>query len=62
MFSLGETYRNANKLTDEICLKIKNLSLKDSTPVQMSKQDWEIMKKGQHGQGESLVDAKRTKK
>jgi hypothetical protein len=62
MFNLGDAYRNANKLTDELCLKIKILSLKESSLGQMSKQDWEIMKKGQHGQGESLVEAKRTKK
>jgi hypothetical protein len=62
MFNLGDVYRNANKLTDELCLKIKNLSLKDSLSGQMSKQDRETMIKGQYGQGESLVEAKRTKK
>jgi hypothetical protein len=59
---MGDAYRNTNKLTDEICLKIKNLSIKDSPPVTLSKQDVEIMKNGQYRQGESLVEAKRSKK
>lgn len=61
MFNLGETYRNLNKLSDELCLNIKNLSFKDSSQPRMSKQDHEIMKRGQYGQGESLVEAKRSK-
>lgn len=59
---MGDAYRNTNKLTDEICLKIKNLSIKDSPSVTLSKQDVEIMKNGQYRQGESLVEAKRSKK
>ncbi len=61
MFNLGDTYRSINKLSDELCLNIKNLSFKDSSLLSMSKQDYEIMKKGQYGQGESLVEAKRSK-
>jgi hypothetical protein len=60
---LGDAYRNTNKLTDELCLKIKNLSLKESpSTTTMSKQDYDIMKNGQYRQGESLVEAKRSKK
>lgn len=42
-----------------MCLKLGDLKITDKSGVSMSKQDQEIMKKGQEGQGESLVKSKK---
>jgi hypothetical protein len=58
MFKKGDIFRKTNNLTDDMCLKLENLRLTDKTN-KMSKQDYEIAKKGDVGQGERLVNSKK---
>lgn len=59
MFKKGDEYRKANKLTDEMCLKLENLKLNEKSNSRMSKVDQEIAKTGDQGQGDRLVKSKR---
>jgi hypothetical protein len=58
MFKKGDVYRKANNLSDEMCLKLENLKISEKTN-KMSKQDYEIAKKGDVGQGDRLVNSKK---
>ena len=59
MFKKGDAFRKNNNLSDEMCLKLENLRISDKVPSKMSKQDYEIAKKGDSGQGERLVNSKK---
>ena len=59
MFKKGDAHRKANNLTDEMCLKLDNLTIKEKPANRMSKVDAEIAKKGDLGQGERLVNARK---
>lgn len=58
MFKKGDAYRKMNNLSDELCLKLDNLKISEKSN-KMSKQDYEIAKKGDIGQGERLVSSKK---
>jgi hypothetical protein len=47
-----------NNLSDDLCLKFDNLKITEKT-TKMSRQDYDIAKKGDIGQGERLVNSKK---
>ena len=63
-FKKGDLYRQKNGLTDELCLKLDKLKISSehATKKGYSKKDEEILKHGDKGQGEGLVDSKKRKK
>lgn len=63
-FKKGDIYRKNNGLTDELCLKLEKLKLSGETSKKsgFSKKDEEILRNGDIGQGENLVDSKKKKK
>ena len=58
MFKKGDLLRKMNNLTDDMCLKLETLKISDKA-TKMSRQDYEIAKKGDIGQGERLVNSKK---
>ena len=60
-FKKGDLYRQKNGLTDSLCLKMDKLKISDKKKG-MSKKDEEILKHGDKGQGEGLVESKKKKK
>jgi len=58
MFKKGDVYRKLNNMSDEMCLKLENLRISEKTS-KMSKQDYDIARKGDIGQGERLVNSKK---
>jgi len=61
MFKLGDTYRKKNNLTDEVCLKLDNLSLVEKVSKQ-TKEDLDRKVNGDNGQADRLNQAKRNNK
>ena len=63
-FKKGEVYRQINGLSDELCLKLDKMRLNDSNSNKkaLSKKDKDILKYGDKGQGEGLVESKKKKK
>jgi len=59
MFKKGDAFRKTNNMTDEMCLKLENLKINSEKVSKMSKQDYEIAKKGDIGQGDRLVNSKK---
>jgi cell division cycle 14 len=62
MFKKGDEYRKKNGITDSLCLKLENISLNSTGVSSMSKKDKDILKHGDIGQGEGLVDRKKKNK
>ncbi len=60
MFKKGDIYRKLNNLSDENCLKLENLRISEKAS-KMSKQDYEIARKGDLGQGDRLVNSRKNK-
>lgn len=60
MFKKGDAHRKINNLSDEMCLKLENLSLNEKVN-KMTRQDYDIAKKGDIGQGERLVNSRKNK-
>jgi cell division cycle 14 len=60
-FKKGEKFRKDNGLSDDMCLKLDNLTLTDKSGLIMSKMDSKIAKEGQEGQGDTLVSRKNKK-
>lgn len=58
MFKKGDLYRKMNNLSDELCLKFDNLKISEKS-TKLSRQDYEIAKRGDIGQGERLVNSKK---
>ena len=67
-FKKGDVYRQKNGLSDELCLKLDKMKLSDNNTNSnqnkkvLSKKDKDILKYGDKGQGEGLVDSKKKKK
>ena len=61
-FKKGDLYRQKNGLTDALCLKMEKLKISDKGKKGLSKKDEEILKHGDKGQGEGLVESKKKKK
>lgn len=54
-------HRKNNNLTNDLCLKLGNLSLNKNKGKEMSEADKRINSKGDSGQGERLNLARRNK-
>lgn len=59
-FKLGEEYRKRKGLTDELCLKLENLTLEDKKE-EYTENDKNIISKGDTGQGDRLTKGKKHK-
>lgn len=63
MFAKGDEYRKQNSLTDELCLKLEEISLSDDKDLTQSETDKRIEAQGKdEGQGNYLVGMKNTTK
>jgi cell division cycle 14 len=58
-FKKGDIYRKNCNISNELCLKLENLSLSPKKGKEMSVVDKEMMVKGDQGQGKRLVNAKK---
>lgn len=62
MFKKGEEHRKKNNMTDELCLKLEKIKISGGKSKKgYSKKDEEILKHGDKGQGEGLVNSKKKK-
>ena len=63
MFKKGDEYRKKNGPIDELCLEMGKIKISSNKNKKgYSKKDEDIIKHGDKGQGEFLVDSKKKKK
>jgi hypothetical protein len=60
MFAKGDEFRQQNKMTDELCLKMEEIKLSNNT-TEMTEKDKRIEKGGDIGQVNKMTDAKQQK-